>query len=70
MNSIIAVFDFIYTMLDSIYKGIFGIIKIAESTINFVFAAIRILPDPLYGCLSIFVSFYLSIFVYKIIRKG
>lgn len=70
MDSIVAIFDFIYSIFDSIYKGIYGIIKIIQSTINFIFSIIRILPNPLYGCMFAFVSVYLVVFIYKILRKG
>ena len=70
MSSLIAIFDFIYSIFDSIYKGIYGLIKIIEATINFIFSIIRILPNPLYGCMFAFVSVYLVIFIYKIFRQG
>ena len=70
MEAIYAIFNFIYSIFDTIYKGIYGIIKIIESSINFVFSIIKILPNPLYGVMFAFVSVYLAIFVYKIFRTG
>ena len=69
LDSIIAIFDFIYSIFDTIYNGIYGIIKIVESFINFIFSIIKILPNPLYPCMLAFMSVYLAIFIYKIFRN-
>ena len=64
------VFDFIYSLLDTIIDGIFGIVEIISSLIELIISITKILPNPLYPCLLVFLSLYSVIFIYKIFRKG
>lgn len=70
LESISAVFDFIYSVFDTIVKGIYGIISLITSLVNLVINITKILPNPLYPCFIVFVNLYLVIFTYQIIRKG
>lgn len=70
IESIKAVFDFIYSIFDTIVSGIYGIISLITSFINLVLNITRILPNPLYPCFVVFVNLYLVIFIFKIMRKG
>lgn len=67
---LIDVFNFIYSILDTIISGIFGILVIISSIINFILQITLILPNPLYPCFITFVSLYSVIFIFKIYRKG
>ena len=64
------VFDFIYSLLDTIIEGVFGTIEIISSIIELIISITRILPNPLYPCFLAFVSLYGVIFTFKIFRKG
>ena len=70
LDSIVAVFDFIYSVFSTIVDGIYGIISLVTSLINLVINITKILPNPLYPCFIVFVNLYLVIFTYQIIRKG
>lgn len=70
MEAITSIFNFIYSIFDTIYQGIYGTISIIRSVINFIFSIIKILPNPLYGITFAFLSIYLTIFIYKIFRQG
>lgn len=70
MSSILAVFDFIYTFLDTIIKGVYGLFHIVQATLLLINAIIRILPDPFYMCMVVFIRCYIAIFAYKIVRTG
>ena len=64
------VFDFINSVLSTIIEGIYGTIRIIGSIFNLIISITRILPNPLYSCLLGFLTLYVTIFTYKIIRKG
>ena len=69
-QSVIDVFNFIASIIGTIIDGISGLISILGSIINLIISITRILPSPLYPCLLVFLSLYLTIFIYKVIRKG
>ena len=64
------VFNFIYSLLDTIIDGVFGTIEIISSIIELIISITRILPNPLYPCFLTFLSLYGVIFTFKIFRKG
>ncbi len=70
LQPVIDVFTFIGDLLGTIVNGISGVINIITSVINLLLSLTRILPSPLYPCLQAFIFVYLSIFTYKIFRKG
>lgn len=67
---VIDVFTFIASILSTIIDGIYGVIQIITSIINLIISITRIIPNPMYTCLISFLGLYLTIFTYKIIRKG
>ena len=67
---VIDVFDFIVSILSTIVEGITGITLIIKNLISLLLSITRILPDPLYPCLFVFLSIYSTIFIFKIVRKG
>ena len=69
-DTLISVFDFIYSLLDTIIQGIYGVIKIVSSLLELMISIARILPNPLYACFISFITLYGVIFTYKIFRKG
>lgn len=64
------VINFIGQVFGIIFDGIYGIISIIESIFELVLSICRIIPNPLYPCFMTFLYVYLTIFTYKIIRKG
>lgn len=70
IDSIVYVFDFIYSVFDTIIQGIFGLITIVTNLIGLANSIIRILPNPLYPCMLVFLNLYLVIFIFKVTRKG
>lgn len=70
IDSVKAVFDFIYSLLDTIISGIYGVIDIISSVIQLIISICKIIPNPLYSAFLFFISLYLVIFTYKIFRKG
>lgn len=70
IDSIVYVFDFIYSVFDTIIQGIFGLISITTNLIGLANSIIRILPNPLYPCMLVFLNLYLVIFIFKVTRKG
>ena len=70
LDSVNVVIDFILSIFFSIVSGINGCISIITSIINLILSIIRILPSPLYECTFVFVTLYLTVFTYKIFRKG
>lgn len=69
-ESVKAIFDFIYSIFDTIIQGIFGLISIVTNLIGLANSIIRILPNPLYPCMLVFLNLYLVIFIFKVTRKG
>lgn len=69
-DSVVAVFNFIYSLLTTIIDGIYGTIQVITAIVNLLFNIIRLLPDPLYSTLYFFISLYIVIFTYKITRQG
>lgn len=67
---VIDVFNFIGDLLGTIVNGISGVISIIRSLFNLLLSLTRILPSPLYPCLQVFLGVYITIFTYKIFRKG
>lgn len=67
---IIDVFNFIYSILETIIKGIYGCVEIVISLFEMIVEITRIIPDPLYTLFIVFVNLYFTIAVYKIFRKG
>lgn len=65
---VIDFFSFIGGLLSTIASGITGLISIIRSIISFIISITKILPSPLYPCLLVFLTLYLTIFIYKIIR--
>ena len=70
MDAIYEVFNFIYSLLDTIIKGVSGAVSIVTSTIQLIYNISLIIPNPLYGAFLSFLSLYVVIFTYKIFRKG
>lgn len=70
MDSLAKIFDFIGSIFDTIVSGINGCVQIITSIVNLVLSIFKILPSPLYDCGIVFVGLFLSIFIYKIFRKG
>lgn len=69
-DSLVAVFNFIYSIFQTIVDGIYGTIQVITSIVNLLFTIIKILPNPLYSTLYFFISLYIVIFTYKITRQG
>lgn len=69
-NPLIDLINFIGSIFNAIYEGIYGTIQILGSIINLLINITMILPQPLYSCLVAFLSLYLIIFTYKIFREG
>lgn len=69
-DSLVAVFNFIYSILQTIIDGIYGVIQIFGSITNLILSITKILPEPLYSTFYFFISLYVIIFTYKIFRKG
>lgn len=70
MDSILAIFDFIYSIFDTIIQGIYGCIELVTSIVNLIINITKIIPSPMYQCLLAFLSLFIVIFSYKIFRKG
>ena len=69
-DTLVAVFDFIFSILNTIIDGITGCVEIVLAIISFLNSICRILPSPLYQTFLAFLSVYSTIFVYKIFRQG
>ena len=67
---VIDVFNFIYSILDTIIKGITGCVGIVVSLVDIVVEIARIIPEPLYTVFMIFFDLYIVIATYKLFRKG
>ena len=70
LQSVIGVFDFIFSVLNIIVQGINGIISIISSLFTLIKSIFMILPSQLYYCFSAFLITYIVIFTFKIVRKG
>lgn len=69
-SPLVDLFNFLGQVFSAFYEGFIGIINIVKSFFNLLFSFIGILPNPLYSCFLYFMTLYLAIFTYKIIRKG
>lgn len=67
-KGLVAVFDFIYSLLDTIINGIRGITSIITNIINLILSLIRILPTSLYLITFSFVGVFSVVFIFKLIK--
>ena len=70
LQPVVDFFNFISSLIGTIAAGISGLISIISSVVTLIISITRILPSPLYPCLLVFLSLYMTIFIYNIIRKG
>lgn len=70
IESVKAVFDFIYSLLSTIIEAINGITLIFENIFTIIFNIIRVFPTSMYLIIFTFISLYLTIIIYKLFRKG
>lgn len=70
MDAIFSIFEFIYSIFDTIISGLRGTVNIVLSIVNLIISISKIIPNPLYGALVVFLGLYGIIFTYKIFRKG
>ena len=69
-DSLVAVFNFIYSILNTIISGIYGVIQVFTSIFNLIVSITEIFPQPLYSTFCFFIALYVTIFAYKIFRQG
>lgn len=67
---VIDVFNFIASILDTIIKGIYGIIAIITSLLDIFIDIGRILPHPLSSTFVAFLGVWSVLVAFKIFRKG
>lgn len=70
IDSITAVFDFIYSVLSTIITAISGITNLIYNIFGLVFDFAQILPGELYIIFNVFEVLFITILIYKLIRKG
>ena len=69
-DSVVAVFNFIGDLLQTIIEGITGIGIIFTHIFNLLFSIITILPTQLYLITYTFLGIFSILYVYKLFRKG
>lgn len=70
LDTIVSVFDFLYSILDTIINGIKGITLLIYNVIALFNNIIKVLPTPLYLVSITFIGVYTTLFIYKLVRKG
>ena len=69
-ESVVAVFNFIFSVLETIVNGISGITSILVNVISLLLSITKILPTSLYVITYSFISVFSIVFLFKLIRKG
>ena len=69
LDTIVAVFDFLYSILDIIIQGIKGITSLIYNVVMLFNNVVKVLPTPLYVASISFIGVFTSIFIFKLINK-
>ena len=69
-GSVISVFQFIFSLLQTIIEGVWGIYKIILNIPKTIDSILHIMPIQLYAPFSTFLTLYFIIMIFKLFRKG
>lgn len=69
-DSVVAVFDFIYSILSIIVEGIPGILGLLNNIIDLLISIAKILPSQLYSISVAYFTVFSLVLIFKLLRKG